>query len=100
MNRSQPLSMLIRIVSVGSLVMLCACAEVPVAQLSDGSSVRQLILQQTSDPQASARNGTAIPVGTDPDMALGAVQRVRTGASRDATTTPRTSATELVSGVR
>ena len=77
-------------------LLLAGCASAPQADLADGASVRALIEQQTHDPGASARNGTATPQGTDPDVANGAVEAVRAPAPRATGGMPRGTLMDLL----
>lgn len=83
-----------------SALSLGGCATAPDRTLADGSALRALIVQQTHDPDASARNGTTAPVGTDPDLANAAVQAVRSGSGREPAGAPRSSVLDIVTGSR
>lgn len=83
-----------------ALSSLGGCATAPDEPLADGSALRELIVQQTHDPEASARNGTTAPVGTDPDVANAAVQAVRGNSGRGTAGAPRASVLDTVSGSR
>lgn len=85
---------------VSALSLLGGCATAPGDSLADGSALRDLIVQQTHDPEASARNGTTAPVGTDPDVANAAVQAVRSNSGRASAGAPRSSAIDIVTGSR
>ncbi len=86
--------------AVLALALLGGCAAAPEETLGDGSALRELIAQQTHDPDASTRNGTAAPVGTDPDVANAAVQAVRTGAGRAPAAAARPGMLDALSGSR
>lgn len=82
------------------LLTLGGCAAAPSDTLADGSATREMIAQQTHDPEASARNGTAAPQGTDPEVANAAVQAVRANSGRSTTGAPRSGALDAAIGSR
>jgi hypothetical protein len=57
------------------------CAQTP-ENTGMGDSVRKLITEQTHDAQASERNGTTAPEGTDADRANAAVKTMRDGVTK------------------
>jgi len=92
----------VRIAASASLVLslLGGCTTAPVETLADGSALRELIVQQTHDPGASARNGTTPPTGTDPDVANASVQAVRAKSGRESSGTTRSNVLDALSGSR
>jgi len=83
-----------------TLSLLGGCTTAPVETLADGSALRELIVQQTHDPGASARNGTTPPAGTDPDVANASVQAVRAKSGRESSGTTRSNVLDALSGSR
>lgn len=71
---------------ISLLAALVACSTSgPVQELANGDAVRELRAQQTFDPQASARNGTTTPLGTDPDVADTAIKNMRSSTGSRST---------------
>lgn len=87
------------VTTITVFLVLAGCVSEPASTLADGSSVRELITQQTNDPEASARNGTAAPVGTDPDIANAAVVGVRKASARSTTTTTSPDITSITQAI-
>lgn len=87
MRMTSKQTVLASVTTITAFLVLAGCVNEPVSTLADGSSVHELITQQTNDPDASARNGTAAPVGTDPDVANAAVLGVRKASGQTNTAT-------------
>lgn len=68
---------------ISLLITLSACSTSgPVKELANGDAVRAWRVQQTYDAEATNRNGTTAPQGTDPDVADAALKNLRTGGNR------------------
>lgn len=67
----------LRIAAVMLLTSALGACVTSADKLADGTSVKSVVLAQTDDPAATARNGTTTPQGTDPEVAAGAVKGVR-----------------------
>jgi hypothetical protein len=92
-------NVLASVTTITSFLVLAGCVGEPASKLADGSSVRAMIAQQTNDPEATERNGTAAPVGTDPEIANAAVVGVRKASTRSTNTTSSPDITSITQAI-
>lgn len=100
MNKRSELSPLRPIWPMTVLLLSAGCADVPLDPLADGSAVRQLIVTQTNDADASARNGTVPPAGMDPDAANAAVHRMKVAVGTAAPAPAQSTVLDVATGAR
>lgn len=84
--------------AAAAALLLTGCATEPTTTLGDGSSVRELVAQQTHDTSASARHGTTTPQGSDPDVVNAAVEGVRAPPARGMAPSSRASMLDVIGG--
>jgi hypothetical protein len=78
-NTNMSIAKCLSILSVAALAAGCVATE---PELATGSSVRQMVAAQTSDPAASERNGTRAPTGSDPTRVNNAIEAMRDGVTK------------------
>jgi hypothetical protein len=100
MNKRSELRPLRPIWPMTVLLLSAGCADAPLDPLADGSAVRQLIVTQTNDVDASARNGTVPPAGLDPDAANAAVRRMKAAVGTTVPAAAQSSAADVATGAR